>query len=281
MSITGDAALTATKQEVISSLVQSYLVSEAVLAPTVRDVSQFAIKGAETLSFPKRGGFTVENRASAAAATIQNLTYQKDTMALDQRATVSWLIDTMDEIESVVDVQADYIQVAAQDHAVYVDTQLIAEMETVGVPTTTAGDITKDIFLEMRRALKQRKARNRQLYFACSPAQEEILLGIPQFVEADKFGSAIIPNGVLGRLYGVQVVVSPELGDQQFFMYAPDSMALGFQRAPRFDEEKAISYGAGSMQQIIDQKFGVKGCLLGLQGVLATESALMVKDNNA
>lgn len=280
MAVTGDAALQATKAEIIAAMVQKELISQSVLASTIMDVSRFAVKGAETVSFPKAGSFTVENRASAAQATIQNLTFAKDTMALDFRATVSWLIDPMDELESVIDVDAEYALRAARSHAVYLDQQIIAELEAVGDATTTAGNISDAIILEMRAKILNQKADRRLLRMAISPDQEAIMLGINKFVTADNYGTSIIPSGALGTIYGIPVFITPELGAQQYFVYEQDGCALAFQRGPMLDERKAPEYGAGAMLKTLDQKFGVQGMLLGQQGVGPTESPLVVKDNN-
>lgn len=280
MAVTGNTALSATKAEIIAALVQKELISQSVLAPTVMDVSRFAVKGASTVSFPKAGSFTVENRATATQATIQNLTFAKDTLALDKRATVSWLVDSMDEIESAIDVNAEYAIRAARAHAVYLDTQIIAALELVGVATTTAGDITDAVILEMRQTLLQHKADRRLLRLAISPAQEAKMLAINKFVTAQDYGTSAIPSGALGTIYGVPVFITPELGSSQYFMYEQEGIALGFQRGPQLDERKAPEYGSGSLLKTLDQKFGVKGMLIGQQGVGVAESPLVVKDNN-
>lgn len=282
MAVTGNTQLAPTKQEVISALVQRQLISSAIVAPTVRDVSVFAQgKGKDRISFPKKGNFTVENRASATAATIQDLSFTKDTMDLNFRATIAWTIDSHDEIESSVDVELEYARAAAAGHAVYVDNQIIAEMETVAVPTTTAGSISDAVILEMRAALLRRKADPRKLWLAVSPEDEADLLNINKFISADYNAGSVVPNGALGRIYGANVVMTPELAAGQYFMYDSDAIALGFQRLPQIGERQAPEYGVGSMLKVMDQKFGVKGLQIGQAGVGATLSALIVKDANA
>jgi len=280
MAVTGNTALSATKAEIIANLVQRELISSSVLASTVYDVSRYAVRGASSVSFPKAGSFTVENRATATQATIQNLTFAKDTLTLDKRATVSWLIDAMDEIESSIDVSAEYAMRAARAHAVYLDTQIIAALELVGVATTTAGDITDAVILEMRQTLLQHKADRRLLRLAISPAQEAKMLAINKFVTAQDYGTSAIPSGALGTIYGVPVFITPELGASQYFMYDQEGIALAFQKGPQLDERKAPEYGSNSMLRVLDQKFGVKGLLIGQQGVGVAESPLVVKDNN-
>lgn len=289
MAVTGDIQLGPTKQEVIAEIAQRALISSSAILASARDVSMFATKGSETISFPKNSTlFAAENRASAAAATIQDVDFLKDSLSLDQRMIIAWLIDSDDEIESKLDVQRELIERAAREHARDVDAKLIAEMEASAITTTTAGVLTQDVVLEMRRVLARNKANMSNLWLAVSPEEEANLLKIDPFVSADKYGSAVIPQGVLGTLYGVKVVMSPELASDQYFMYESEGISIGFQRRPQFDEVNSPLYGPGAKTQVLGQKYGVKalqvdvpGAVNAAGGALSSESALIVKDNNA
>jgi hypothetical protein len=279
--VTGNTQLSATKQEVISEIVQRELISQGVLAPTILDVSRFAVKGASTISFPKATSFTAENRATAAAATKQALTFDKDTLTLDKRATVLYLIDAMDELESVVDVRAEYAKRAAAAHALYLEQQIIAKMSSVAYALTDAtGDISDAAILAMRKTLFKHKAKMNNLALAISPDQEAVMLGIEKFVSAFQYGQSNIPNGMIGKVYGVPVFISTELAQQEYYMYDKEGIALGFQRGPQMDERPAPEYGAGSKLTVIDQKFGLQGLQLAQQSMSAGISALVVSDNN-
>jgi len=120
------------------------------------------------------------------------------------------------------------------------------------------------------------------------PTQEEAMLKIAEFSSAEIYGRGIIEAGILGRVFGIPVLVhnAAELDDagngyQQAIMAEKEGLAFGFQRRPNFDEEKAISYGTGAMLQAVDQLFGVKGCQLGVSSdknvVAAGKSALVAK----
>ena len=290
MAITGDTQLGPTKMELISEIAQRALISESKLLPTVRDVSAFAGKGNSTISFPKNSTlFSVENRASAAAGTTQDVDFLKDTLSLDQRAHIQWLIDSEDEIESRLDVMREYIVRAAAEHAADVDRKLIAAFEGAGITTTTAGDLTQDVVLEMREVLLRNKANPRNLFLAVGPDQEAKLLAIDPFISADKYGSAIIPQGVLGSIYGVNIVMTPEIGASTYYMYESEGMAIGFQRRPTFAEDDRPEYGPGAKLQVLAQKYGVKALQVavpnafqadGTTALGASESALIVKDAN-
>lgn len=283
MATFSDTELGPTKQEVISETVQRQLISEAILMTSIVNLSAFARKGAESVSFPKGGAFTVNNRASGAEAVQQVFNYTKDTMLLDNRATISWVVDPFDEIESVIAVQQDLIGRATKGHAVDVDVKIIAELETVGVATATASvNITDDIILEMREALLRRKANRRAITLAVAPENESSILQITKFVSAQDYGgSAMVPSGSLGLIYGMPVLITPELDADEYFMYDADGCGIAFQRAPMLDDRKAPEFGAGAKLFTLDQKYGVKGLQIGEQGVGGSESALVVKDGNA
>ena len=279
--LTGDTELTKTKNDIITELVQRELISQAVLAPSVLDVSAFAKKGAQSIAFPKAGSFTVENRASGTQATKRALTFDNDKMDLSFRATVSWLIDSMDELESIVDVEGQYAIRAARAHAVYLETQIIAELDSAALAVADAtGDISDAAILAMRQSLLSRKANRRALSLAIGVDQEAIMLGVEKFVSAYQYGASAVPSGSLGLIYGMPVYVSTEIGAKTFYMYDREGLAIGFQRGPMLDERKAPEYGAGSILKTLDQKFGVKALQTAQQGMSAGVSALIVKDNN-
>lgn len=286
----GDVELSATKQELIAEIAQRVLIDGSKWLGTVRDVSNRAKKGAESISFPKYSSlFTTENRASATAGTNQKPAFAKDTMDLDIRAHIQWVIDSNDEIESTLDVMREYITHATLEHARDLDVRMNAVAEAAGITTTTAGNVTQDVVLEMQQILFQNKANPDRLFMQVSPKQHALLLKIDPFVSAEKYGSAIIPNGVLGKIYGINVVMNTTLGADQYFMYESEGLAVGFQRQPQFDQEKDIDFGPGAMKSVLAQKYGLKALQVavpnafqadGTTALGASESALIVKDAN-
>ena len=274
MSVTGNTELAATKQDLIAAAVQRELRERSFLSGFVTDVSGFAGKGMKSISFPRLTSFTVENRASAAAGNLQALTSSVDTLDLDQRAYVSWLVDANDDIQSTINYQVEAALFAARAHARYVDDQLIAEalaVASLSVNGATAADIDRDSVLEMRRYLIENNADMAQVVLVIPPSQEEALLKINEFSRAEVYGQAVIPSGVIGRVYGIPVLIhnSNDLDDagsglQQAIMMERSGLAIGFQRQPAFDEQKEIAFGSGATRQVLDQLFGVKGMQLGV-----------------
>lgn len=278
--ITGNAELVATKQDKISEIVQRELAAAVTLLPTVSDMSALALPGFKQIRFPKLSSFTVTNRASGAAGDASALTSATDDLDLDQNAFVSWIVDNFDEIQANIPVQLEFAKRAAAAQGRFVDGRIVLELEAVGVATTTAGDITRDIVLEMREALLLRNADKNKLVLAIDPTQEAVMLAIAEFTNAELYGSSNIPDGMIGRVYGVPIIMNNQLGTQQYFMYEKEGIAIGFQRRAKMESQPEIEFGTGARRFVIDQLFGLKGLQLGEQGVAAGESALVQKDNN-
>jgi hypothetical protein len=270
----GNTQVGATKQDIIAPAVQAELRERSFLTNWVLDVSSFAGKGMKSISFPKFTSFAVEERATATAGTIQNLTASVDKLDLDKRAYISWLIDSNDDTQATIDYQVEAAIYASRAHARFVDDKLIEEalaVASLSVNGATPADIGRDEILEMRRYLMENNANMNDVVLVIPPSQEEALLKVNEFSRADIYGQAVIPSGVIGRVYGIPVLISnsSELDDageneQQALMFEKSGLAIGFQRMPSFDEQKEIAFGTGAMRQALDQLFGVKGMQLGV-----------------
>jgi hypothetical protein len=254
MAVTGNTQLGATKQDLIAALVQKELKFQAKLINTVSDVSAFAVKGSKSISFPLAGSFTVENRASATAGTIQDLTFAKEQLDLNYRAYIGWTVDSVDEYQSNVDVQAEYIKRASTAHARNLDEQVLT-------------------ILNARKWLLKNQAVLSDCTMVVNPDDESLLLAIPEFVRADAYGNSNIPSGVIGKIYGLNVMIHSKPDLAKSFIFEKSAVAFGLQKAPQYDEQKDIRYGTGSMLAAIDQLFGFKALQLG-QGLTSAGAPL-------
>lgn len=281
-AITGDTELGSTKSDLIAAVVQRELIEDMKLLRTITDVSQFAVKGAQSISFPKLTSFTPVNRASGVAGDATVLTSSVDKLDLDDKPYVAWIIDSNDEMQTTIAAQMEFAKRAASGQGLYVDDAIVTLLEAISPATTTASALpTRDVILEMRTALCDRKAKRDQLVFVVGCAGEEAMLKIDEFTRADIYGSSNIPSGVIGRVYGMEVIVSNNLDVDEYYMYEKAAAAIGFQKGISSDVQPANEFGVGAERHAMDQLFGVKGMQLGEQGVGAAESALAIKDNNA
>lgn len=260
MAVTGNTQLSATKNDVIAAMVQRELKFSAKLLNTVTDVSMFAAKGMKSVSFPTAGSFTVENRATATQGTIQDLTFAKEQLDLDYRAYVAWLVDSVDEYQASVDVQSEYVKRASTAHARNIDEIILTKLDAVKGHVETAG-IDRAKILNCRQFIIQNFGDLSSLVMVVKPSDENLLLNIADFVRADAYGSSNIPSGVIGRLFGANVMI--HAGATKSFMYTKEALAWAFQKAPQYDEQKDIRYGTGSMLAAVDQLYGSKALQLG------------------
>ena len=268
--------------ELILATVQKELAFAAKLRGQISDVSAFAEPGKDQISFPKLSSFTVVDRAAGVAGDATALTDTKDTLDLDFNAYVAWIIDSKSKMQTSIDAELQNAARAAAAQGRYVDTQIIAEAETVGNAITTVSPlVTRDVILEMQEELLLRNADIDKLSFWINPTQRTALLKIEEFTRADAYGSSNIPGGVVGSVFGVPVIMHNGLSSTQYFMVEKEGMAIGFQKGLSMDEQGSNEYGVGAKRKAMDQLFGVQGLQLGEQGVGAAESALVSKDNNA
>jgi len=264
--------LTATKNALIIEAVQRELISRAIVMPSISDWSSRAVKGTKSIAVPRAGSFAVEDRATGVEAATVTVTYATDTIVLDQQSTVSWRVDPQDEVESTVAVQADLAARAARAHAKNFDTLVIAGLEADSTAiTTVAPAITKAVVLEMREDLLTAEAELGQITLLVGPGAESDLLAIAEFVEADKYGTAVIPNGVLGRLYGVEVRMSTQIADTRYYMYDREGYGFAIQQALNMGSRAAPELGSTAELHTMDMKWGHDQLQNG---------ALLLKDNN-
>lgn len=275
--ITGNTQLSPTKAEIIAAVVQKELAFQAKLLPYVTNVSQFAVKGANNISFPKLSSFTIVNRTSGAQGDASVLTATKDTIALSFNAYCAWIIDSMDEVQTSIEAQMEFAKRAAASHGRYVDTQILAVAESDAGLDVGAAPITRDLILDMREQMVSSFANLSDTVLVIGPDQEKEMLKIDEFTQAQIYGGAVIPNGVIGSVYGTPVVMHQGVAAGKAYMWAKEGIALGFQKAPNMSSQPANEYGTTAMRVAMDQLFGVDSLQKAELGVAAGTSPLIAK----
>ena len=268
-----------TKNDLIVSAVQKNLIEKSVLAPTVRDVSAFAIKGATSFNVPKLSNFSVVNRTFGSAGDATALVDSSDQILLDNNAYIAYLYDSRDAYQSTIEYKIEAAMRASVAHAKNVDEKIITAIDLVaGVEVSKATFTTiKEQILEMRRQLLQNGSDISRMTIACGVDKEADMLAESDFVRADFYGSANVRLGQIGMLYGVPVVISRLITGDEMKMYDADGIGLAFQGGIEMSEQDANEYGANSKRVAMDQVFGIGGLELGEQGVGGTVSPLVAK----
>jgi len=277
MSINGNTQMSATKMDVIAAVVQKELKFAAKLSPLFTDFSAFAVKGAKSVSIPKMGSMTVENRASGVEGTPQLVLSSVDKLDLDIRAYISFIVDPQDAAQSVLNWEMVLAERAGASHGRYVDTKLVEALATykgydLGLPA-----VTRDGILAARQQLLKNDFTQDEHVLIISPAQETELLKIAEFSRADYVaGSTATISGMIGKVYGTPVVVSNALADAEAWYVAKSALGFAFQRSPVAASQPYNQAGVGASLYATEQLFGIKGLQLAEKGLSAGQSAGIV-----
>lgn len=280
MAAIGNTQIGPTKMDLIIGMAQKELKANAQLASFFSDKSQFATKGSKSISFPKLTSFSALDRASGVAGTEQVVTSSVDQLLLDKNKQVLWIIDPVDEIQSTLNWELETVKLASSAHGRQFDTDLVTAAMAARTEVSASGNITRDLILEMIEYLTKNFANKNQIALFISPAQKTAMLKISEFTQAQIYGNMVIPTGTIGSVYGVPVVEAPILANAEYFMADKDGLAFGLQRAPLYDEQKAIEYGAGAMKRTLDQSYGVKALQIAQGTAAAGKSALIIGYND-
>lgn len=277
--ITGNTQLSATKADIITALVQRELKFGAKLLPTVTDLSMFAVKGAKSVSIPRFTSFTVVDRASGAQGDASVLTSSADKLDLDNAAYVAWIIDSQDEVQSSLDGQALFAQRAAAAQARYIDSAIITRLGSVASNTPPDTAISAANILDARAYILGNDGMLEETFMLVGVDQEKVLLGISDFIRADSYGAqpTALSSGVIGKIFGVPVIVHNGVAAGQMFMYSKSGIAIAFQQGPMMSEQGANEYGSQAKRVALDQLFGTQGLQLAEKGAAAGKSALVWK----
>lgn len=262
--LTTATTVDATRMELIVEMVQRELAAAAKVRPLILDVSEFAVKGNKSIEFPKLSSFTVTERTDGAAVDASALTYTTDMLELNINASVQWILEKKADIQSRLQLLSANIQRAASAHARAIDTKIIQAMFAgAGNTVVYNGAAIEDNILDIVKELDEANAPEDNRFVLFRPKQKKLLLGVDNFVQADKYGSNVpLVSGELGMAYGLRFIMtnnsSAGFVDDVMLGFHKESTAVGFQLDPLFDEEKAIQYGAGAMRYALDQLYGVK-----------------------
>jgi len=236
MGVTEIAGVT---QESISGLIQSYLYENTRLLPTVTDYSSRVSPGDKSVSIGRSGGFTVGSKSENTALDAQSITYGSDVISLVNHRAVQFLVEDIANIQSVPFIIEDAMKKAAADLAVDIDTYIVAELakastsspahQIVFIDTSTDVVALADILVP-RKLLQTQFVNTDECFIGIGPEKEAEMLAIANFIQAERWGnSEPIQNGVIGKIYGMKVVVSSLFTDRMM-TYHPSAVGFAFQQ---------------------------------------------------
>jgi hypothetical protein len=282
--VTGNTELGATKQDLILALVQKELAFQSVLGQWFTDLSVFAVPGAKSIAYPKLTSFTVVDRVEAAQGDASVLTATVDTLNLDNNAYIAYILDAMTKKQANINSEMEFAKRAAAAHARYFDSALISVLGPAAAHYQNVGadvDVTFANLQDMRKRFLKNDGNARQGFWLASVAQETVIMGLSQFQKNLEYGgNAVVPDGVIGKIFGMPVIVHNGLADKELYLCEKESVAYGFQSGPAMDSQKANEFGVGAERVAIDQLFGVKALHTDEKSAGAGNSALIFALND-
>lgn len=269
-----------TKNELITSLVQRELEASLKVLPFLRDLSAFATKGNKTISVPRLSSFSAANRTFGAAFGESTLTDAVDQLLLDQNTGVLWIEDKADEIQSSIEFRMEAATRAAASVGRFVSDAIYAGIDGAAGLSINAGvpaDVTKDDMLALREYVLCNEGKMDQMVYLVSCDSESDLLAIADFVRSDSYGSqpTALATGVIGRLYGVPVVIDNRIKTQQVYCIDSDGYAYASQRGTNMQEEDDIQYGTNAKKVVVDHLWGHAPMQVGEKAAGAGNSPLI------
>lgn len=264
--------------EVIDSIVQQELIQSMVLAPTLLDVSARVKPGMDTLKLPKLTSYTAAAKADGTDLTSQALTATTDDLLLNQYYGVFSTLERLASLQANIDLVGEVARRMASALAFEMDAKIYAQMKLTSsaapdhrIAFDNASTLAKNDFVAAKKLLKISNVpmMDGKLYCAISPERESDILKLADFVDADKWftgSEGVKLNGVIGKAYGFNIVVSNVVEDAGCIFYHSDHVAWARQLQPVFDENKNVP--ALGFDLALSHVYGCKVTQSGKMGVL-------------
>ncbi len=265
--ITGVTEVDVTIEEIVSLSVQEVLTSEMIMPQTVLDYSAQVGPGMDTLKIPRFSNFTVDTKAANTAVNAQTNTFSADSLLLDRHKVIQFLLEDIASLQAKVQIVQQYINQAGRDLAAEIDDAILREMEAnvssaapdhiIAFDNSPTNTLSKGDVLNARELLNKAKVPVSDRFCVVSPLREAELMAIQEFTRVNEAGAdQALRNGFIGRLFGFEVLMSPQVDDDATLFYHRSTCVFARQLAPRTQVEKDLAHLADRWS--IDHIYGRK-----------------------
>lgn len=262
MAIVGETDVNATRQALVSQLIQEALQERAKMLPLVARYD--APLGAQSVGIPRRAAASLASALSEdAEVSADAMTLSVDTIPLAQYPK-RFDVSDVAKMQSSVDVNSVVVEDISTSLARTLDNLILSELFTVGNygtfdPTDASGttpdhvipantsDIKESILLGRRLLKDQGVQFDGNVHAVCTPAIEELLLGQADFVRADAYGAREhILNGEIGMLFGIRFHTHSEIStvnaNGQMAIFHRDAVGVGIQKEFSLEYFRDVKY---------------------------------------
>jgi N4-gp56 family major capsid protein len=272
-----------TEDQVIASIVQEELIQASMLRPTVTDLSSFADKGVKAIDWPRFDASTslgpaAQNPDGVTENAGQTVDFAVDTLNLNDWTSIPYEIPDRVSRQTRINLEAELARSAGRRYGEYMDDQIIVQLRLAADGTGslpdheidldgadaqgTASAITLDGIAKARRLLNRANVPQSDRFMVIPPEQEQVLIGLDNFRNADKYGSReALLSGEIGQIYGFRVIVHNGLNSNEACMYHRSAVAVAVQQEVKFETRRATlklqkteySFALGMGQQVLDE----------------------------
>lgn len=265
MSI-GISDVSATSQDLVSSIVQDTLKEKSKLLPFMADYSALAGKGTNQISVPRRTQFAAEDKVEDTDLTVQSLTFAADVIDVSLHKAIYSELQDFANMKSNVNIEAQIIQEMADEAALQFDRDAITELRLASAAAPdhildyadAAGNtLALEDIAEARRLLNIQNVPMTDRYMLISPDKEKDLLAIDNFISAERYASReALVNGVIGRIFGFDVIMHNELAAVETIMFHKSACGYAFSLNPTFERDRNLRQVAS--EYLLQNLYGVQ-----------------------
>jgi len=216
---------------------------------------------------------------------IENQTAKQllDSLDLENHEGIYAQLEDRARDQSSINVGAEIIKEMAVSLAQEVDEDILANLRDVssGAPDhfvdiggSGASAITLSDIVSARSLLRKQNISfdNNDVFMLISPEQEANILQISDFTDASKFGSNQgVVQGVVGKVFGLNVLVSSLVGASEALFYHRDHVGIAFGMQPSFEQGRNLKNT--STEYLLQVLWGCASTNLGRMGVRMTAQA--------
>lgn len=277
-NITTVTEIDSSSNELVANLMQMFLSQKLVLAPTLTDYTSLVGKGMKSVDVPRAGKLQAQRKGAATKLSAQALTIGADTISLDNHYGVLVDVEDIAAVQANIDVMSMYVERMSAALALEMDNRIYEQMKLTSssspdhrVAFAAGSALTKADFTVAKKLLRTQNVPmdDGKLFLAINPYNEKAILDLSDFVDADKWlsGSAEAKlNGVIGRAYGFNIVISNVIDDTANIFYHSSHVAFAKQLNLKLESQRDIDNLSDKMA--MSHSYGCKVMDLGVRGVL-------------
>mgnify|MGYP001306981098 CR=1 FL=1 len=277
--IMGKTETEATAIDVISNVVQSFLIQESKLLGTVTDYSSLAVKGAKSITLPKSGGFLVNDKVENVAVSAQSISYSGDVLNLNKHKVIQALVEDISDWQASIPVIQDALMKATKAIALQVDLDIIEALKLASAADpdhqikyidTVNNILALGDILAQRKLLVDQNIDPRTCFIGIGSLKEAEMLNISNFIDASKYGTnEAVMMGEIGKVFGMKVILHTAF-ENNMIAWHPSAVGYAIQQGMRYQNEKDLA-NLG-VRHSLDMLYGVTTLDAGKRQVYTSET---------